>query len=176
MAKGIRQSTGDVVVLWDADQMIIRDDLIFALVYPLINYPLKMVVGKHIYTNKRAIGLNWRLTGERAFWLKDLTKITQKFEKVKFGLEVFFNEEYKTRMTIVPLYGTKTLIKSDKTNPPTVIKQYLEEGMQIAIQLARMRGDKLKKNFALEKDYSKLINKYFPTYSKYIKQLKKGLF
>ena len=137
MATGIENASSDIIVFIDADLSSLHDDHLFELVMPLTHKEADMVLGQATETL-----INYSLnpfksfTGERSVFRKDVLPLVDKMKNSRFGVETLINLYYQSegkKVKYVMLQGLKHPTKFDKTTKQKAIKEFVQEGHQIAI-------------------------------------------
>jgi len=140
LAVGIKKAKGEIVAFIDADLTTLSDDHIATLLNPILKGKAKAVLG---YPAKE-----WyfpcvfsNLTGERAYYKKDLVPHLEKMAKTRFGVEIFLNSLFDKKKTKkVPLRQLVGLYKYEKHNSTDAFKEYLGEAIEIAQEIGRREG------------------------------------
>lgn len=160
IVKGIEKSKGDIVVFIDADLTGIDDSHINNLINPLIEGKKDIVIG---YPNDlEADKLFLPLSGERAYFKKDLTPYLSEMSKKGYGLELYLNYIFRNKkMKLFPLNGVKTTLKYEKQTYNIVAKLFLVESFDILSEILKQQNP-----------ISYLLKSYL--YSFYIKKPKKN--
>ncbi len=109
MAVGAKTSKGEIIVFLDADLIDLTEDHIKSLTEPLISGKSRVVVGC-------LSGALAELSGQRAFWRKDILPRLKALAKTRYGAEVFLNEIFKKRKTKVVNLEDLTYLKSSQKN------------------------------------------------------------
>lgn len=138
MAKGVELAKGDVILFIDADLVGFESKHIEQLVLPLIYGEADMVIGQP-YPNEMRRRLNplrplELLAGERALYKKDILPIVDKIRTSKYGIETLMVLYYKSqgkRVKIEYLWGVTHLLKFQKEEPLSALKNYLKEASDI---------------------------------------------
>lgn len=139
LSVGIKKAKGEVVAFIDADLTNLSDDHIRKLLFPILNDYARGVVGfptsikgnifDHLFSN---------LTGERAYYKKDLISHVEEMAKTRFGVEVFLNRLFdKKDIKKVPLNNLRGLFKHEKRKPSNTMIEYQNEGVEIIKELIR---------------------------------------
>jgi len=82
------------------------------------------------------------LTGERAFFRNDLLPHLDKMKETKFGVEVFFNNQFKDA-TEVKMPGLCGILKFEKFSFHEAIQRYIEEAVEVAQEMGRQEKARL---------------------------------
>lgn len=187
LVKGIKLAKNPVVAFIDADLVNLNQDYLIQLIEPVIKYHWRGSIG--IRKKGKILPAPFaRLSGERVYYKKDLIPHYQAMAKSRFGVEVFFNHTFE-KWPIKKLYlvNLRSLYKYEKYSLAEAIKEYLNEGAQIAKELARNEKlissdiaiiDKLKEvvdvddlKARIEKIKNKKVKQYLAEYVlKYLKQ------
>lgn len=157
LAEGIKKAKCEVVAFIDADLTTLSDNHIKTLLEPTLNSKARAVLG---YPTK-----GWylpsvfsSLTGERAYYKKDLVPHLGKMAKTRFGVEIFLNDlfdEEKTKK--VPLKQLAGLYKYEKRNSTNALKEYLGEAVEIAQEIGKREG-LLPRDYQILAQISKVTN------------------
>jgi len=160
ITKGIKKSKGDIVVFIDADLIGLNNSHLEKLINPLILGKSDVSIG---YPNDIKTDKFFRpLSGERAYWKKDLSPYLQEMSKKGYGIELFLNYIFRDKkIKLFPLYGVKTTLKYDKQTYDVVAKLFLVESFDILSEILRQHNP-----------VSYLLKSYL--YSFYIKKPKKN--
>lgn len=140
LSEGIKKAQGEVVVFIDADLITLSDDHIRVLLEPILGGKVKAVLG---YSSRRWYIPNVasNLTGQRAYYKKDLVPHLEKMAKTRFGVEIFLNNLFdKDETKKVPLKHLVGLYKYEKRNSANTFKEYLGEAVEIAQEIGRQEG------------------------------------
>ena len=138
MTKGVELAKGDVILFIDADIIGFESKHIEQLVLPLIYGEADMVIGQP-YPNEMRRRLNplrplELLAGERALYKKDILPLVDRIRTSKYGVETLMVLYYKSqgkRIKIEYLWGVTHLLKFQKEEPFSVLKNYLKEASDI---------------------------------------------
>jgi len=138
LSVGIKRAKGEVVAFIDADLTNLSDDHIRELLTPIINNDTRGVVG-YLSSAKGEFDLLFsNLTGERAYYKKDLISHVEEMAKTRFGVEIFLNRLFdKKDIQKVPLKNLKGLLKHEKRKPSNTLIEYYIEGVEIMKELIR---------------------------------------
>lgn len=144
LVEGIKKAKGEIVAFIDADLTNLSNGHIRTLLEPILKGEARAILGYPLgYPVK-----GWylpsvfsHLTGERAYYKKDLTPHLKKMAKTRFGVEIFLNDlfdEEETRK--VPLKQLRGLYKYEKRGSSNAFKEYLGEVVEIAQEIGRREG------------------------------------
>ena len=151
LAVGIKKAKGEIVAFIDADLTTLSDNHIATLLNPILKgkakavlgYPCKGWYAPYFFSN---------LTGERAYYKKDLTPHLEKIAKTQFGVEIFLNGLFDKKKTKkILLKQLAGLYKYEKHNSTDAFKEYLGEAVEIAQEIGRKEG-------LLPEDYKIIAN------------------
>jgi glycosyltransferase involved in cell wall biosynthesis len=139
LVEGIKKAKGEVITFIDADLTNLSNVHLKDLLEPVLESKFRAVLG---YPSS-----GWmpdpfsNLTGERAYYKKDLTPHLDKMAKTKFGVEIFLNGLFPEDQTKkVPLKQLRGLYKYEKRNSTNAFKEYLGEAVEIAQEIGRREG------------------------------------
>jgi glycosyltransferase involved in cell wall biosynthesis len=136
IAKGIKKAKGDIVIFTDADLIGFNEKHIKEFIDPLLTEKYSIVIGYPNYIS--ADKLFRPLSGERAYWKKDLLPYVEEFEKKGYGLELYLNYLFKDKhIKLFPLHGVKHVLKHEKQKYDTIAKLLLVEGFDILSEILK---------------------------------------
>ena len=142
LAEGIKHAQEELVMFIDADLVNLSQENIAALLKPIIDDHYRAVIGIR-KKNKLLPAPFAKLSGERVYYKKDLLPLLDKMRQTRFGVEVLLNHAFENKpvkkISLLKLCG---LYKHEKRTPALAVKEYLDEGVEIAKELARQ--EKLK--------------------------------
>jgi len=137
MATGIENTNSEIIVFIDADLSNLTEDHFSLLLTPIFNKEADMVLGQ---ANETLINYSINpfksFTGERTLLKKDIFPILDKMKESRFGVETLINLHYQSqgkKVKYVMLDGLIHPTKFDKTTTQQAIKEFLQEGQQIAL-------------------------------------------
>ncbi len=137
MATGIENATGEIIVFIDADLSNLTEEHFSQLISPVFYKKADMVLGQ---ANETLINYDLNpfksFTGERTLLKKDILPIIDKMKDSRFGVETLINLYYQSegkKVKYIMLDGLKHPTKFDKTNTPQAMKEFVQEGHQIAL-------------------------------------------
>lgn len=175
VAKALYKAEGDIIVLVDADITGITDAHIKKLVYPLIRHSYHAVIG-YPYHNKIDELLK-SISGERAYFKKDLLPYLPNIKNKGYGLELYLNYQYRHRkVKFIRLFNLKHEQKYEKQPLDFAAKMFLIEWFDMLTESLKQNNDfaihLIKSNlFTLLKKKPKMMNKKLLTILKRIKQV-----
>lgn len=140
LAKGIKKAKGEIVTFIDADLTNLSEKYLKILLQPILSSNTKAVLG---YPSKNSLmpAVFMNLTGERAYYRKDLLPHLDKMATTRFGVEVFLNKLFNKKETKkIPLRGLVGLYKYEKHGSSNAFKEYLGEAVEIAQEIGRREG------------------------------------
>ena len=109
LAVGTKTAKGEIIVFLDADLLDLTETHIESLVEPLVSGKSRVVVGC-------LSGALAELSGQRAYWRKDILPHLKALAKTRYGAEVFLNEIFKKRKTKTVSLDGLTYLKGSKKN------------------------------------------------------------
>jgi len=139
LAKGIEKTNGEVVVFIDSDLIGVKPEHIGQLVNPLTNGDYKIVLGSTGGTRKFGIYAAM-LTGERAYWRKDLIPLLPKFRNSRLGVETYLNHVFKKAKRKMVDLDVIHLEKYEKLSSFDASMSYIQEGVEIIRERAKIIG------------------------------------
>lgn len=174
---GIKKSRGEIITFFDADLINLSEKYIKTLLKPILNNSnIKTVLG---YPSKDSLmpAVFMNLTGERAYYRRDLLPHLHQMAKSKFGVEVFLNNLFDKKETQkIPLKGLKGLYKYEKHDSSVAFKEYLGEAVEIVKEIGRResflpKDKRIITNLAKVTSFKELENKIRKIRNKQIKQI-----
>lgn len=139
LAKGIRKARGEIVIFLDADLIGLSDKHIESLLQPLLSKEADAAYGYRVFGNSSLSPFK-DVTGQRAYYRKDLLPHVSKFRHSRFGVEVYLNDAFKDREIVrIPWKDLHTLQKYQKYDSQKAVREYVKEGVEIA-QVITKRG------------------------------------
>lgn len=141
MVHGVEVSKGDIILFFDADVSNIKKEHFDVLLTPLYKNEADIVLGQPSDTL-----IDYRinpfkpLTGQRALLKKDLIPILSEIRNIRFGVETYINLYYQAlgkRIKYVLLQELKHPTKYQKTTPLNATKEFIKEGHEIALTIAK---------------------------------------
>jgi len=183
IASGIKNASGEIIIFLDAHLLGLNREHLISLVLPLINGSAKVVLGEGVpykISLTKAFSPFLILTGQRAYWKKDLLPLVPKIENLGYGLEIFlFNKFRNSKTAIVSLPGLKHLVKKDTSSPTAATFSYLKETKEIFSALAKTQNITPKEFKQLKRTFTSLWREYLSQgrkkAKKYFEPLKKFL-
>lgn len=159
IVKGIEKSQGYIILFIDADLTGLNDSHLEKLIKPLISGKKDVVIG---YPNEKKDQIFRPISGERAYFKKDLIPYLKKMLKKGYGLELYLNYIFRNKkIKILPLDGLKSPPKYEKQSYDTYAKLFLIEGFDMLSEILKQQNP-----------VSYLIKSYL--YSFYIKKPKQN--
>ena len=168
MVAGVKRAKGDIILFCDADLTKIKKSHFLGIIQPLkIGFADQVLA-----ICESDLEPFKKLTGERAYFKKDLLPHLKKFEKTRFGAETYLNHAFKNKRTY--WYFEKGLVQAGKGGG-TFISQvlcadkYLKEGYEILSEIIRQKKP------SQTKEVKKIVKRINKTYKYYFSLLKKFL-
>ena len=147
LAKGIRKSRGEIITFWDADNLNMGEEHVRSLLQPILKGPARVVLGYRVWKKDTVAPVQY-LTGQRAYYRKDLIPHLKEISRSRFGVEVYLNDVFRGQKTArVPWKDLRTLQKYQKYSPGKAAQEYVKEGVEIAQTLARRGAVNLKNDW-----------------------------
>lgn len=183
IASGIKNANGEIVVFLDAHLLGLTKFHLLSLVLPLVYNQAKVVVGVGVPKKISLAGFRspmWILSGQRAYFKKDLLPLSKKFENLGYGIEVFLYNKFKNaKTTLVSLPGLVHLIKKDTSTPTAATLSYLREAKEIFSTLTKIENLTPKEFKQLKRTIASLWREYLSlgrkTAKKYLKKINRLL-
>jgi glycosyltransferase involved in cell wall biosynthesis len=137
MAQGVRKAKGDIVVFFDSDLVGVKPGDVYKLVVPLVLGKARTVLGT-CGVGSFISGMLFELSGQRAYWRKDVLPLLANFENSRLGVETYLNSVLKDWIFVK--LGYYHLEKFEKQSKPEAAMAYIKEGIEIVKQKAINRG------------------------------------
>lgn len=156
LVEGIKKAKGEIITFFDADLTNLSDNHIKTLLEPVLKNKFRAVLG---YQSNGWIPDPFsNLTGERAYYKKDLVPHLEKMVRTKFGVEIFLNDIFtKNKTKKVPLKQLRGLYKYEKRDSINAFKEYLGEAVEIAQEIGKREG-LLSRDYQIISQISKTTN------------------
>ncbi|PIP31381.1 hypothetical protein COX24_03925 [bacterium (Candidatus Gribaldobacteria) CG23_combo_of_CG06-09_8_20_14_all_37_87_8] len=156
LVEGIKRAKYKIITFFDADLTNLSDDHIKTLLEPILEKKFRAILGYP--SNGWTPDPFSSLTGERAYYKKDLVPHLERMARTKFGVEIFLNNLFTEDETKkVPLKKLRGLYKYEKHNSITAFKEYLGEAVEIAQEIGKREG-LLPKDYEIIAQISKVTN------------------
>ncbi len=144
LSKGVEKASGDVILFLDADLGNLTDAHILSILTPLIQKKARAVLGYTMQKEKQFMATNpfsKRITGQRAYFRKDLLPHLKNMAKTKYGIEIYLNNIIPSKdAKKIPLKYVSHSWKHQKYSRNTAIKKYLEQIIDIAQEIGKQEG------------------------------------
>lgn len=169
IATGLAEATGEIVIFCDAHLLGLGKHHLLGLVMPLVFGNAQVVLGVDV-PEKFSISLARSavpgpiLTGQRAYFKKDLLPLASEFEDLGYGIESYlFTKFSREKTAVVLLPGLVHLIKKDTSSILPMAISYLREALEIFDTIARVQGIMPKELSQLRVKISSVLAKYTGT-------------
>lgn len=176
LSEGIKMALGNIVVFIDADLVNLSNKHLEKLIDPMLKGKARAVLG-YPYRNDYIPDIVSKLTGERAYYRKDLLPFLEGMSKTRFGVEVFLNGLFDDKETRkIPLKQLKGLFKYQKRSlPKDALREYLNEAVEIAREIGKREKWLLKDKVVVERlrnarTITELKSRVEQIYNKSVKQ------
>ncbi|HPH95177.1 MAG TPA: glycosyltransferase [Anaerolineaceae bacterium] len=139
LAEGILRSRGELLLLVDADLTNWNEDFARQVMEPVLAGKTELSIGYPLRENDKIdrfdlFGLIQLLSGQRAFWRKDILPLVEMIRTSRFGVETLmylsFRQQGK-RISCFSLLGLAHITKLEKETFPGVILSYGKETVEI---------------------------------------------
>jgi len=137
---GVKKAKGDIVVFVDGDLKNFQKEHLKKLIFPLLEKKAKCTIGVPVEKGRKFIR-PWEvyLSGERAYFKRDLMRYLPKFFKLKYGIEMFLNSLFLPKETkIVFLWGLISPSKFEKKDFSEAMREYLKEVKEVITESKKM--------------------------------------
>lgn len=141
LAKGVKKAKSEIILFLDADLINLTEKHIDSILLPILKGKKRAVLGygtpkiNHFIASR---GLVKSVTGQRAYFRKDLLPHLKKMAKTRFGVEIYLSSIFSKKETkMVPLVKLTHVWKHKKHKPQKALKQYIIMGTEIAQEIGR---------------------------------------
>lgn len=139
IAHGIRKAKGQIIIFVDADLKGLKENHINQIIAPLMDEKFDAVIGYPYWNNLDKLFLP--LSGERAYFKKDLVPHLLEIEKKGYGMELFLNYLFKDKkIKLFPLKGVRHILKHEKQSIDVAAKMTLIEGIDILSEIIKQNN------------------------------------
>ena len=169
IATGLREASGEIVIFCDAHLLGLGKQHLLGLVMPLVYGNAQVVLGvdvpeKFSISLVRTVVPSPILTGQRAYFKKDLLPFIDEFETLGYGIESFlFTKFPREKTAVVLLPGLVHLHKQDTSTILSMAIGYLREAIEILDTIIRIKGVMPKEIIQLRMKISAILAKYSGT-------------
>ena len=169
IATGLRAASGDIIIMCDAHLLGLGKHHLLGLVMPLVFGNAQVVLGvdvpeKFSISLVRTVVPSPILTGQRAYFKKDLLPFIDEFETLGYGIEIFlFTKFPREKTAVVLLPGLLHLYKQDTSGIVSTAVGYLREAIEIFDTVIRIQGVMPKEITRLRIMLSSILAKYSGT-------------
>lgn len=137
LSLGIKKAKGEIVIFFDADLVNLSNKHIKTLLSPLLKNETEAVLG-YLIRKENVPAIFSNLTGQRAYYRKDLLLLLKEMSNSRFGVEVLLNDHFKNKKVIkTPLINLIGLYKYEKYPFRYAFKEYRNAAVEIARELSR---------------------------------------
>lgn len=139
ISKGIQRAKGDIVVFIDADISGLNRASLEKLIQPLFSGKYDASIGYRIHNTLDK--LMRPLTGERAYFKKDLMPYINHMKDKGYGLELFLNYLFKDKnVYLFALKGVRNEYKQDKQPYGLAAKLYAVEFFDLLTEILKQKN------------------------------------
>lgn len=137
LVEGIKRVKGKIVVFIDADLIGLKDTLLKKLINPLKKGEADAVIG---YPTQSKLDKFFKpLTGERAYFKKDLLPFLPAMKDKRWGLELYLNYLFRnSKLKIIPL-PIKNTMKHHKYSYDLAAKEFFIESFDILWEILKQK-------------------------------------
>jgi glycosyltransferase involved in cell wall biosynthesis len=139
VAKGVVEATGNIVIFVDADLVGFTSESIHSLVAPLKTNKYDAAIG---YRGKDTDNFAFKpLSGERAYFRKDILPLLGKIKDKGYGLELYLNYTFKDKQVkLLALKGVAHTLKHKKQPLNQAAKLFVVEIVDILSEIFRQKN------------------------------------
>jgi glycosyltransferase involved in cell wall biosynthesis len=138
---GIRRAKGEILIFIDADLIGLKKEHLKILITPLAKEKKKCVIGVPLEKDRK-IFRPWEfwLSGERAYFKRDLLPHLEKISKLKYGVELYLDSIFEPEeIKVVRLVSLISPSKFEKKEFFEASKEYFREVKEIFEDLAKIK-------------------------------------
>jgi glycosyltransferase involved in cell wall biosynthesis len=136
LATGVESAKSDIVMFLDADILNLTKEHILSLVKPVAKKVCDYSIAR--FDEENEISFFYNISGQRVYNKSALLPLLQKMKKSRYGVEILLNASLKDLTVIwIRWRGVKHISKYEKSGPMNSFKEYLQEGIDIALQYSR---------------------------------------
>lgn len=145
LAKGVDKASSDIVAFFDADLINLKNSHIVDLLKPVLkSNKYKAVLGYPTGPSRisRYICKVFKdITGERAYYRKDLIPHLKEITKTRFGVEIYLNGLFKpSQIKKLPLETLYHLYKQEKHGGKKAVQETMKEIFEIVQEVGKREG------------------------------------
>lgn len=142
LAQGVKRAKGDIIVFCDGDLIGLEERHILKMCKELVkNKNIKCVLGIPGIKEENKDAFYHLLTGERAFFKKDILPLVNRIKDSGYGVETYLNFYFqKSSRKVIVLPNLRHLTKFQKGLSNGVFESYLREGLDIVKEYAKING------------------------------------
>jgi polyisoprenyl-phosphate glycosyltransferase len=134
ISEGVKKAQGEIVVFIDADVIHFNTKALSSLVVPLLKRKYDAVIGYSIHNILDPFFKP--ITGQRAYFRKELLPHVKEFQNKGYGLELYLNFLYKDKkVKVVQLKGVGNIFKYDKQTAEDATKMQITEWKDILTEI-----------------------------------------
>jgi glycosyltransferase involved in cell wall biosynthesis len=140
---GIKKACGEILIFIDSDLVGLKKEHLKLLILPLLEEGKKCVIGVPLEKDRQLIR-PWEiwLSGERAYFKKDILPHLEKISKLRYGIELFLDSIFTAEETeIIYLTGLLSPSKFEKMEFLEAMKEYFREVKEIFEDLKKLKID-----------------------------------
>ncbi len=174
IATGIKKAKNEIILFIDGDLLNLKVLHIEKLVKSLVNNKYQVSIGYPIFYS--IDHLLKPISGERAYFKKDLMPHLKEIKKKGYGLELYLNYIFKNKKTkIFPLNGVRNILKHNKQSLDVAAKLFLIEFLDIFGEISRQKNPflYLSKSYLESFYFNKSNNEKKLNINKFFKDIKK---
>jgi len=140
MGRGVEKAKSDIILFVDADIRGFTEKTIKQLIQPLQSGNFDCSLGYRSSTMEASFGVP--LSGERAYFKKDLEPHVKKFESMRYGgVELYLNYHFKNKRTkILKLHGVYSYAKHHKYSTVKATRLYAFSTYELISEIIRQKN------------------------------------
>ena len=137
LAEGVKEAKNELIMFLDADLYDVSADDLDNMLKPVVNKEVDYVIGFWPPTTLDT-KIFKKFSGQRVYHRRDLMPILKRMATSKYGVEVLLNEVFKNKKgKHVYFKDIKHVEKTTKFGKLDGVNRYIQEGVEIALELGR---------------------------------------
>jgi glycosyltransferase involved in cell wall biosynthesis len=138
---GIRRARREILIFIDSDLIGLKKEHLKTLILPLLKEKKRCVIGVPLEKDRK-IFRPWEfwLSGERAYFKRDLLPHLDKISKMRYGIELYLDSIFEPKeIKVVRLVSLISPSKFEKKEFFEAWKEYFREAKEIFEDLAKIK-------------------------------------
>lgn len=140
LAIGVKKANGKIIVFLDADLVNLKPEHVERLIMPLLMNQAEVAIAS-ISSTSALFDPPTLLSGQRAYFRKDLLSHLKQMSKTRYGIEVYLNKTLRKKKTKkIKLKDISYVPKKQKMDSFKLGSIFLKEVLDIARTIAQTNG------------------------------------